>query len=465
MNQINKNELTPEQIASSSLLSYVGMQYPKYIAEPMHQLIATALEAVEAGRIRRLLINCPPQNGKTMLASEFFPAWVIGRHPDWKVIAATYNQTRANEVGGVVRDILVSNTHARVFPDCEISQVIRSTQHVATTKRGHYYGIGVGGTGTGRGSNIFLIDDPLKGREDAESKIVQRKIRDWYRTVVYTRLRPDNRIVIIQTRWNLFDLSGFVMEEHAHENWKVIQLRAIAEEDDVLGRKVGEALCPSMYPIRQLEIIKQVETTYDWEALYQQRPITREGGMIKYEWIENNHYEDLPSKEEVERTVISWDTAYRTEELSDPTAATVWQITKNGYYLIDVFNKKLEFYKLIQKIKSMHEDYHPSAHLIEGRASGQTIIDELKRTTTLPVIEISTKNLDKHVRLDATTGLFESGKVHFPDKAPWLIEAKDQLCLFPSYKYDDVADSISQFLNWVNKPRYVRRPPNKLYWK
>ena len=840
MGQLNKEDLTPEQIASSSLLSYVGMQYPKYYAEPMHELIATALEAVEAGRIRRLLINTPPQNGKTFLTSEFFPAWVLGRHPDWKIIAATYNQTRANEVGGVVRNNLISSIHQTVFPNCEISQTIRSTQHVATTQRGHYYAIGVGGTGTGRGANClsaetlipilingqkkdvdihtlyllqyhndikvlafdhntntliykrvvaarrlltnelyeistdsghhiratgdhrffvsgrgyinvktlrkgdrltinqitqqqnmhrmwyakewqglilqnmlqqttrslgsnnlrlvrkrnnkkgirnkksnkkgvqrsilfsgmfnetschqeqkkvhcmwgayseenqkilfasmqkgstypqtsreilptmwenvsstkqsnkvllqrlcrpctfrthdgerkltlqgrnklykgiygttpfytqerqrpmcsmqcsngtnrgrktwmeqstdtqyitctpyrrrsdkqyprkfnipmhnlpcdtpqivystissikrisgneipvydiqvegtsnffankilthncFLIDDPLKGQEDAESKIVQKKIRDWYRTVVYTRLRPDNRIVIIQTRWNLFDLTGFVLEEHAHENWKVIQLRAVAEEDDILGRKVGEALCPSMYPIEQLNIIKTVEGTHNWEALFQQRPIPRKGGMIQYDWIENNYYEDPPKEEEVIKTVISWDTAYRAEELNDPTAATVWQITKNNYYLIDVFNKKLEFYKIIRKIKEMHSTYHPSTHLIEGRASGQSIIDELKRSTTIPVVEISTKNLEKSVRLDAVTGLFESGKVRFPDKAPWLIETKDQLCLFPSYRYDDITDSVSQFLNWVNKPRYVRRPPSKLYWK
>ena len=344
-------------------------------------------------------------------------------------------------------------------------QDTKSVHHVATSNRGHYYSIGVGGAGTGRGANLFLVDDPIKGREEAESKITREKLKDWYRAVAYTRLRPDNRIVIIATRWHLDDLIGFVLNEHKHENWKVIILRAVAESDDILGRPVGEPLCPNMYDKAYLEGVKKVQGTYNWESLYQQRPIARKGGIIKYSWIEDNTYTKPPQEKDVIKTVISWDTAYKAEQLNDPTAATVWAITQNGYYLIDVLNKKLEFPELVRKVSELHNLYSASAHLIEGRASGQSLIQQLKLTTTLPIIEISTRNLDKFIRLDAVTGLFEAGKVHFPEKAPWLAEAKDQLCLFPSYKYDDIADSVSQFLNWVNKPRYVRRPPSKLYWK
>ena len=401
----------------------------------------------------------------TFLTSEFFPSWVLGRHPDWSIIAATYNQTRANEVGGKVRNKLTDQVHQIVFPKCVISKDTKSVHHVATTNEGHYYSIGVGGSVMGRSAHLVLIDDPLRGREDAESKLVREKMIDWYASSIYTRLRPDNRIIVISTRWHTNDLTGYLLKEHAQENWVVVELRAIAEEDDILNRNVGEALCPNIYSLEHLKKVKIIEGTYNWESLYQQRPIARKGGIIQYHWIENNAYENPPEEDEVEKIVISWDTAYRPDELNDPTAATVWYIVKNGYYLIDVINEKLEFYKIIKKIKFLQNKYHPTTHLIEGRASGQTIIDELKRTTTIPVIEISTKNLDKHVRLDATTGLFESGRVHFPDRAPWLIETKDQLCMFPSYKYDDITDSVSQFLNWANKPRYVRRPRNKLYWK
>ena len=606
MKKLNK-KITPEQLAYSNLLSYGGMLYPKYRAEPMHELIATALEAVEAGVIRRLLIFAPPQHGKcceentliyktdgttqtardikvgtavlgyhkgrithqtilakeytkkhsiklttktgrfiiistdhrmltstgykeasnitkkdfllsickevesnkqdtnkqeqhfiydritkieyvgeqnlvhlqtsgtqtfianglvshnTMLTSEFFPPWAIGRNPHWKIIAATFNQTRANEIGGVVRNYLTSDIQKRVFPDCHISPDTKSVHHIATTQRGHYYSIGVSGTGTGRGANCFLIDDPFKGREDAESKVAREKVKEWYKAVAYTRLRPDNRIIIINTRWHLDDLSGFVLREHAHENWKVLDLKAVAEEGDILKRNVGEALCPSMYPREKLDIIKEVEGTYNWESLYQQRPIAREGGMIKYEWIK--HYSKPPEEEDIIKTVISWDTAYKAEQLNDPTAATVWAITRNAYYLLDVVNKRMEYPDLLRKVEALHNIYQPSGHLIEGRASGQSLIQDLRRNTGIPVIEISTKNIEKEIRFDSITTLFESGRIFFPEKAHWLSETEDQVCLFPSYAFDDIADSISQFLNWANKPRYVRRPRSALYWK
>ena len=599
-------ELTPQQIGSSSLLSYVGLQYPKYVAEPAHELMATALEAVEAGNIRRLLINIPPQHGKTLLASEFFPPWVLGRHPDWKIIAATFNQTRANEVGGIVRNNLTNTIHRAVFPNCGISPDTKSTHHVATNDRGHYYSTGIGGTITGRGANCltgdteveikfplietpsivkleeletintefkilcfdhitklniykpiqaiqkrnvnfiykiktengiilngtaehplyiipkekyielkhlhsgdilftqygqkeqidtivarkvpqttvydiqvegtnnffankilvhncFIVDDPLKDREDAESKLVREKVKEWYRAVAYTRLRPDNRIIIIQTRWHRDDLSGFVLSEHAHENWTVLDLKAVAEKGDILGRPIDAALCPQMYDEEYLANVKLIEGTYNWESLYQQRPIPKEGGMVQYDWIK--HYTELPDERSVLKKVISWDTAYKEDQLSDPTAATVWHLTKNGYYLVDVLNKKLTFPNLVRKVKELHNIHNVSAHLIEGRASGQSLIQELKATTTIPVIEISTKNLEKKVRFDAITGFFESGKVWLPEQAHWRTEVEDQICLFPSTKFDDIVDSVSQFLNWCNKPRYVRRPPSKLYWK
>jgi predicted phage terminase large subunit-like protein len=399
----------------------------------------------------------------TMLTSEFFPAWCLGRNPDWKVICATYNQERANEVGAVVRDQFKGATHKAIFPDCTVSPDIKSAKHVATEQRGHYYSIGLSSTGTGRGANIFLVDDPFKGREDAESKISREKVKEWYKAVLYTRLRPDNRVIIINTRWHLDDLTGYVLHEHSQEDWTIIELRAIAEEEDILDRKAGEALCPNMYSLLALQNIKEIQGTYNWESLYQQRPVAKEGGMVKYEWIQ--HYTEPPKEEEILKTVISWDTAYKADELSDPTAATVWQMTKTRFYLVDVLNKKMEFPTLIRKVKELHKIHHPSVHLIEGRASGQSLIQELKMNTALPVVEISTKNLDKSIRLDAVTGLFEAGKVWFPEKVHWRSEAEDQLCLFPSTKYDDIADSISQFLNWTNRPRYVRRPNSKLYWK
>lgn len=262
---------------------------------------------------------------------------------------------------------------------------------------------------------------------------------------------------------NSNDLSGYLMEEHSHENWAILDLKAIAEPGDIMNRKEGEALWPEFRDLEQLEIIKTALGPREWNAQFQQRPTALGGGRVKFEWI--NHYEQLPKPDEIQRIVASWDTAYKPEQINDPTACTVWIITATGYYLIDVRNKRLEFPDLVKEVQLVHEIHHPSAHLIEGRATGQSLIQELKRSTRIPTVEISTKNINNEIRFDAITTLFESGKVWFPKQAHWLSETEDQICSFPTAPHDDIADSTSQFLNWVNKPRYVPRPPSKLYWK
>jgi predicted phage terminase large subunit-like protein len=457
--------------------------------------------------------------------------------------------------------------------------------------------------------NCLIIDDPIKDRQEAESKTARKNVQNWYQAVAYTRVMPGGKIVVINTRWHCFsedteilttdgwiaakdinkehlfitqngiepieqmeskhfdgpmyeftlygtpkklkvtgnhkiltadgwkyaeqltkndwlivpnmvggempkfedstgkrivgnqlqlrvkkidvsqyngliydfetkshtitaagvvvhnsnDLSGYLMEEHAHENWAILDLKAIAEPGDILKRKEGEALWPEFRDLEQLEIIKTALGPREWNAQFQQRPTALGGGRVKFEWI--NHYEQLPKPDEIQRIVASWDTAYKPEQINDPTACTVWIITATGYYLIDVRNKRLEFPDLVKEVQLVHEIHHPSAHLIEGRATGQSLIQELKRSTRIPTVEISTKNINNEIRFDAITTLFESGKVWFPKQAHWLSETEDQICSFPTAPHDDIADSTSQFLNWVNKPRYVPRPPSKLYWK
>jgi predicted phage terminase large subunit-like protein len=309
----------------------------------------------------------------------------------------------------------------------------------------------------------LIIDDPIKDRQEAESKTARKNVQNWYQAVAYTRVMPGGKIVVINTRWHSSDLSGYLMEEHAHENWAILDLKAIAEPGDILKRKEGEALWPEFRDLEQLEIIKTALGPREWNAQFQQRPTALGGGRVKFEWI--NHYEQLPKPDEIQRIVASWDTAYKPEQINDPTACTIWIITATGYYLIDVRNKRLEFPDLVKEVQLVHEIHHPSAHLIEGRATGQSLIQELKRSTRIPTVEISTKNINNEIRFDAITTLFESGKVWFPKQAHWLSEAEDQICSFPTAPHDDIADSVSQFLNWVNKPRYVPRPPSKLYWK
>ena len=308
--------------------------------------------------------------------------------------------------------------------------------------------------------NCFIIDDPIKSRKEIESQTIRKDLHEWYRAVAYTRLMPDNRIIMINTRWHENDLSGYVLKEHPQEDWTILDLKAIAEENDILGREVGDALWPEAYPQSSLNAIEKIIGSYEWNAQYQQHPVSREGGMVKHAWLKR--YSILPK---LNRIIISWDTAFKDSEISDPSAATVWGIGENGYYLLDVINKRMEFPELKKRFLQLYEVHKATGVLVEDRASGQSLIQDIKMETRIPIIPISTNNVNKILRFDAVTTLFEAGKVFLPEEAHWLSDYEYQITNFPSTEHDDMVDSTSQFLQWVNKPRYVRRPPSKLYWK
>ena len=463
MKEEQPREPTMEEWAHSKLLSFTAYNYNNYIIGDMHRLIAAYLEAVERGDITRLLIFAPPRHGKTCLVGENFPAWYLGRNPAHHIIYATYSQTRGNDIGRNVRNLVTADAFSKIFPQCTIAQDSKSIQHVSTDQRGEYFNVGVGAAIVGRGANLFIIDDPVKDRKEVESRLIRSNTIKWYQAVAYTRLMPMGKMVLIMTRWHGMDLAGYLLKEQAQENWTVLDLKALAEQGDIMKRKEGEPLWPEFRDKKMLLQIEESIGMREWNAQFQQRPTAAGGCMVKYEWLQR--YEKLPDENDVLKTIVSWDTAYKPEQIHDPTAATVWQMTTNSYYLINVINKRLEFPDLVKEVKKVHGVHHPSAHLIEGRATGQSLIQQLKRDTTIPVIEISTKNINNEVRFDAVTPLFEAGKVYLPEKAHWLAETEDQLCSFPTAPHDDITDSVSQFLNWVNKPRYVRKPASKLYWK
>jgi hypothetical protein len=219
--------LTAEDYAFSRLISYAAYQWPGYRDAAHHRLIARHLEAVERGDITRLMITMPPRHGKSMLASEFFPAWYLGRNPDHYVVTATYAQELADDFGRKVKNQIEDPLYQAIFPGVGLADDSKSAKrfHIdgaiggyehAISQRGAFYAVGVGGPLTGRGAHLLLIDDPVKNREDAESEVIRRKVKDWYTSTAYTRLMPGGRIVVIQTRWHEDDLTGWLQLEHEH---------------------------------------------------------------------------------------------------------------------------------------------------------------------------------------------------------------------------------------------------------
>ncbi len=336
-------------------------------------------------------------------------------------------------------------------------------------------------------SHLFLAGRAMiptcNSREDAESITSRKKITEWFKAVAYTRLMPDNRIVIIMTRWHFDDLVGRLLEE-AKEKWDVLSLPAIAEHDDELTeRKTGEALWSSDYPLETLGQIKTSIGSREWNAQYQQKPFNEEGGMIQLSWFKRydlrevtkydisariRHKNDEDKPFGIYKIILSWDTAFKEAEMNDPSSCTAWGISKLGYYLLYVFNKRVGFPALKRTAIKLWERYMAYnmgavAVLIEDRASGQSLIQVLESETRIPIIPIKPES-NKVIRMDEISPIIEAGHVHLPDDASWLIRYETQMAQFPLGREDDDVDSTTQFLRWISKPRYKRSTLTK-FWK
>ena len=331
--------------------------------------------------------------------------------------------------------------------------------------------------------NCFIIDDPVKSREESESELQREKLIDWFRSVAYTRLMPGNAIIVVMTRWHHQDLAGFMVDDLKHENWHVISLPAIAEEDnDAIGRMSGEALWPERYPLDTLYKIRETIGTREWTSQYQQSPVPSSGGMVHLDWFKRykhnetlmrleqcKHDHKIPLPYEINRIVCSWDTAFKESQLNDPSACTVWGITKSNteFYLLETFTDRLGFPALKKKVVDMYEKYRAIsgkqvAVIVEDRGSGQSLIQEMRKETGMPIIAFPPEN-SKQIRLDSVAPLIEAGRVFLPERTPWLVQYETEISRFPLWKHDDLVDSTSQFLQWAGKPRFIR---SKLkFWK
>jgi predicted phage terminase large subunit-like protein len=463
------DDLETTHLAFSIFPSYIATQFPGYRFSPHNQAIAAALTKVESGDINRLMIFMPPRHGKTMQVSEFFPSWYLGRNPQKQIIAMTYSNDRAKDTGGKVRNYMLDPCFSKIFNGCALSTDTKAKDKLITNKGGIMV-------------SVFLIDDPVKNREEAESETARRKMIDTYRGVVYTRLMPQNSIILVMTRWHFNDLAGFLLEDMKHERWAVLKLPAICEQDeDIIGRSVGEALWPSDYPKERLEEIKLTIGTREWNAQYQQTPLPTEGGMVNIEWFRKYDYGEyakwiMAVKGGYERQppfgikkiVISIDTAFKEKDLNDPSAMTIWGESDTDCYLLNVINKRMNYPKLKREIKKTY-DYYMKFNLgqvpvlIEDKASGQSLLQDFIAETRIPVIAIPAET-SKQVRMSSASPLIEAGKIFLPERASWLVEYETQMARFPLWKHDDLVDSTSQYLNWFGQPKFVKRKKS-LFWK
>jgi predicted phage terminase large subunit-like protein len=419
--------------ASQRLLAYAIGLNREYKTPPHIELLADALEAVERGEIKRLMVFMPPRHGKSNLASEIFPAWYLGRKPHHQVMFTTYGQDLADGFGRKVRNAVADPRHTRAFPGSLLAEDSQSAKRFNTGAGGVYYAVGAGGAVTGRGADLLILDDPLKNREEADSRLIRDKLWDWYASTAYTRLMPGGAVVLIQTRWHEDDLAGRLLK--GEENWKVINLPAIAEENDLLGRSPGRALWPEQYDIQALENIRGTIGQREFAALYQQRPAPLEGALFKRDWIRTGR-----SPGAGVRIAMGVDLALSTKESADYTAIAVMARDEFGkLYVLDVVRERVDFPNALRLIRNMADKWNPRAIAIEQVAYQAVVVQELLRQTTLPIRGVL-PDKDKVTRAQPLALRYEQGLVqHAHDLPGWFT---DELFAFPNGQHDDAVDAL-----------------------
>lgn len=393
----------------------------------------------------RLMIFAPPRSGKSEIASRRFPAYALGKHPNWNIISCSYSSDLSNRMSRDTQRIIDSPQYHEVFPDTCLNGsnvrtvangAIRTAELWETISRdgklhgGSYRSAGVNGGITGQGMNIGIIDDPAKDYKTASSSTYQESVMDWYDTTFFTRVDPKlNGIVIILTRWHQLDLAGQLlkMAEEGGEQWRVVSFPMEAEKVEIHEingkryrlREEGEILFPERMPREFVEKCKQ-RGSLVWNALYQQRPTNKGGGLIRSDWF--GYYQVLPK---IRWRAIFADTAMKTQDHNDYSVMQCWGLGEDGkIYLIDQMRGKWEAWELEKKAiaffvkhKHWHDKYNPSPlryMAIEDKSSGTGLIQTIKRDAKAPVKDIQ-RNKDKVTRAFDIQGYIQSGYVMLPD--------------------------------------------------
>jgi predicted phage terminase large subunit-like protein len=418
------------------------------------ELVASALEACRRGEITRLIINQPPRSLKSHCASVAFPAFILGHDPSARIICASYGQDLANKHAMDCRTILASPWYQALFPHTRLSSERQAVAEFMTTKLGYRLSTSVGGVLTGRGADYLIIDDPLKP-DDALSESQRRAVNEWFLHTLYSRLndKRTGRIILVMQRLHEDDLVGHVLDI---EPWRSIRLPAIAEADEThviqtpygtrrFQRRAGEALHSEREPLEVLNHLREAQGDYNFSGQYQQSPAPLGGGLVKTEWFQTYTAVDRPAT--FEMTLQSWDTASKPTELSDYSVCTTWGIKEKHVYLLHAFRKRLGYPELKRAVREQAEAFGPQTILIEDKASGTQLIQELVNEG-MHEIKSYEPTMEKTMRMNSVTSTIENGFVHLPEKAAWLGDYVHELATFPFGKYDDQADSTAQALHW-----------------
>lgn len=452
------------ELSRKNLLAFVKFTMPEYSIGWVHREICARLMKfyvdVMHKRSPRLILTMPPRHGKSQIVSRHFPAWCFGLNPNINIIAASYATDLSRRMSRDVQKIMDSYLYSRVFPDTFLAKSpfansrkkkIRNADIFEVIRgNGGYRAAGIGTGITGMGCEILDIDDPLKDRKSAESPNVRDNIYDWYTSTAYTRLAPGGGVLLTLTRWHEDDLAGRLLEKMASndgDTWEIINYPAIAEEDEP-HRKKGEPLHPARYDLEALAKIRRAVGSYEWEALYQQHPSCKKGGIFKKDWFKV--YYTIPRV--FDFMIQSWDFTFDDTDSSDNVAGTVWGVIGSDIYLLDCDCRQMDFVTQVKAMRRMTNKWpEATGKVVEAKANGPAIISSLGRE--IPGLIPFMPQGSKKARAFAASPTFEAGNVWVPDKsiATWVEDYIKELTRFPTAPHDDRVDSTTQAIITINE--------------
>lgn len=427
--------------------------YPndEYVSGWHIQAVCWHIHLVRSGAMPRLIINLPPRSLKSFIVSVAWPAFILGHDPTQRIICVSYSEDLAKDHARLFRHLVGSAVYRRLFPGTRISASKNTESMVATTKNGFRLATSIGGTLTGKGGHLIIIDDPIKA-EGANSENDRQRVIDWFKSTLISRLDDPvkGQIVVVQQRIHAFDLSGYLLEQGG---WAHLALAAEARRDlrVPIGRsrthrfRNGDLLHPARLPLAVLKARFAELGSAQFSAQYLQDPVPPEGTILKRVWFKYYEPRLVPHFSEI---IQSWDVAAKVGATNDWTVCVTLGVARDGYYVFNVTRIKVEFPELLKTAVALAERYRPHRILIEDSSNGTSLLQSLNSASVLGVIPVKPRQ-DKESRVNGVSALFEAGKVKFAKDADWLPELERELVEFPGGRHDDQVDSLSQALAWA----------------
>ena len=406
-------ERKKEQGIRTDFLQFVKYMWPDFIEGEHHKIMAEKFNRVASGDLKRLIINMAPRHTKSEFASNFLPAWMIGNNPSLKIIQATNNAELAVRFGRKAKSLMDTDDYKKIF-NTRLREDSKAAGKWETDQGGEYYAAGVGGSITGRGADLLIIDDP-HSEQDAMNMASYDRVYEWYTSGPRQRLQPGGRIILVMTRWNVADLTGKLQraqKEPKADQWEVIEFPAILPS--------GNPVWPGYWKLDELEAVKASVSITKWNAQYQQNPTAEEGSIIKREWWQVWERDDLPPLEHV---IQSYDTAFLKKETADYSAITTWGVWTHEdrgpqLILLDMVKDRFEFPELRRVAKEQYDYWKPETVIVEAKASGLPLTYEMRK--------------------------FE--------------EVIEECAAFPLGEHDDLVDSMTQAVMRFRQGGFVEHP-------